>query len=177
MKGEYNMLGNFNEEAQFILLKSREEMLELCHPYIGTEHLVLAILKNENAVSKKLINYGLTYDAFKKEILTIIGKGSKKSPFYLYTPLLRKIMDNALLDAKDNNNGEVTVEHLFSSLLEEGEGIAIRIFIGMHLNLEEIHDEFATKLIKKNKKRHKKHHKMHLNTSVRILTKTSLGAF
>lgn len=150
------MLGNFNEEAQFILLKSREEMLELCHPYIGTEHLVLAILKNENAVSKKLINYGLTYDAFKKEILTIIGKGSKKSPFYLYTPLLRKIMDNALLDAKDNNNGEVTVEHLFSSLLEEGEGIAIRIFIGMHLNLEEIHDEFATKLIKKNKKRHKK---------------------
>ena len=40
------MLGNFNEEAQFILLKSRSEMLELHHPYIGTEHLVLAILKN-----------------------------------------------------------------------------------------------------------------------------------
>lgn len=150
------MLGNFNEEAQFILLKARSEMLELCHPYIGTEHLVLAILKNENDLSKKLTNYGLTYDAFKKEILNTIGKGSKQSPFYLYTPLLRKIIDNALLDAKENNNGEVTVEHLFSSLLEEGEGIAIRIFIGMHLNIEDIYEEFSSKLIKKQKKRHKK---------------------
>ena len=150
------MLGNFNEEAQFILLKSREEMLELNHPYIGTEHLVLAILKNENDLSKKLSNYGLTYDTFKTEILTVIGKGSKKSPFYLYTPLLKKVMDNALLDAKDNNNGEVTVEHLFSALLEEGEGIAIRILIGMHINIEDLYEDFSSKLIKKTKKRHKK---------------------
>ena len=150
------MLGNFNEEAQFILLKSREEMMELHHPYIGTEHLVLAILKNDNNLSKKLTTYGLTYDNFKKEILSIIGKGTKPSPFYLYTPLLKKVIDNALLDAKDNNNGEVTIEHLFSSLIEEGEGIAIRILIGMNINVEELYEEFSNKLIKKSKKRHKK---------------------
>lgn len=150
------MLGNFNEEAQFILLKSREEMLELHHPYIGTEHLVLAILKSNNDLAKRLSSYGLTYDVFKEEILTIIGKGTKKSPFYLYTPLLKKIMDNALLDAKDNNNGEVTVEHLFSSLLEEGEGIAIRIFIGMNINIDELYEEFAEKLTPKSKKHHRK---------------------
>lgn len=150
------MLGNFNEEAQFILLKSREEMLELNHPYIGTEHLVLAILNAKTNLSKKLATYGLTYNNFKKEIITVIGKGTKKTPFYLYTPLLRKIMDNALLDAKDNNKGEVTVEHLFSSLLEEGEGIAIRILIGMHINLEELYEEFSNKLIKKQKRRRKK---------------------
>lgn len=150
------MLGNFNEEAQLILLKSQEEMNALCHPYVGTEHLILSILKNENNLSNRLAIYGLTYDKFKSEILKVIGKGSKKSPFLLYTPLLRKIIDNALLDAKDNNNGEVTVEHLFSALLEEGEGIAIRIMIGMHLNLEEIYEEFTIKLIKKQKKRRKK---------------------
>lgn len=150
------MLGNFNEEAQFVLLKSRDEMLDLCHPYIGTEHLILSILKNKNSLSKKLITYGLTYETFKNEILKVIGKGSKKSPFYLYTPLLKKIIDNALLDAKDNNNGEVTVEHLFASLLEEGEGIAIRIFIGMHINIDDLYEEFSTKLIKKHKKNHKK---------------------
>ena len=137
------MLGNFNEEAQFILLKSQSEMLALCHPYIGTEHLVLSILKNESTLSKKLENYGLTYDTFKTEILSVIGKGTKKSSVFLYTPLLRTIMDNALLDAKDNNGGEVTVEHLFSALLEEGEGIAIRIFIGMGINLEDLYEEFA----------------------------------
>lgn len=150
------MLGNFNEEAQFILLKSREEMMALCHPYIGTEHLVLAILNNENELSKKLTTYGLTYDTFKTEILNIIGVGTKKSPFYLYTPLLRKVIDNALIDAKDNNNGEVTVEHLFSSLLEEGEGIAIRILIGMHINIDDLYEEFSSKLIKKPKRNHKK---------------------
>ena len=150
------MLGNFNEEAQFVLIKSKEEMLELCHPYIGTEHLVLSILKNKSNLSERLGSYGLTYDRFKKEILTIIGKGTKKSPFILYTPLLKKIMDNALLDAKDNNDGEVTVEHLFASLLEEGEGIAIRIFIGMHIDLEELYENFSMSLNKKTKKRHKK---------------------
>ena len=71
------MLGNFNEEAQFILLKSKEEMIDLCHPYIGTEHLVLAILKNNNDLSNRLMSYGLTYDAFRKEILAVIGKGTK----------------------------------------------------------------------------------------------------
>ena len=150
------MLGNFNEEAQFILLKSREEMQELHHPYIGTEHLVLAILKSESSLSKRLSSYSLTYDTFKQEILTIIGKGTKKSPFYLYTPLLKKIMDNALLDAKDNNNGEVTVEHLFSALLEEGEGIAIRIFIGMNINVDDLYEEFTEKLITKSKKHNRK---------------------
>ena len=127
-------------------------MLELHHPYIGTEHLVLAILKTESELSKKLASYNLTYDSFKNEILKIIGKGSKPSPFYLYTPLLRKVIDNALLDAKDNNNGEVTIEHLFSSLLEEGEGIAIRIFIGMNINVEDLYEEFSSRLIKKPKK-------------------------
>ena len=63
------MLGNFSEEAQFILLKSQEEMKSLCHPYVGTEHLVLSILKNESTLSQKLANYGLTYNIFKKEIL------------------------------------------------------------------------------------------------------------
>lgn len=150
------MLGNFNEEAQFILLKAKSEMINLNHPYIGTEHLVLSILKNRTSLSEKLYNYGLTYDTFKTEILKIIGKGTKKTEFFLYTPLLKKIIESSMLDAKDNNNGEVTPEHLFASLLEEGEGIAIRILIGMDIDIDELYDEFSSKLIKKTKKRNKK---------------------
>ena len=150
------MLGSFSEKSQQILLKAREEMQELNHPYIGTEHLILSILKNEETISKKLENYGLTYSNFKKEILTMIGKGTKKPPFFLHTPLLKKVIENACLDAKDNNNGEVTPEHLLSSLIEVGEGIAIRILISMNINIEDIYDEFSTKLIKKIKKKHKK---------------------
>ena len=150
------MLGNFNEEAQFILLKAKEEMLELNHPYIGTEHLVLSILKNKTNLTSKLEDFGLNYDNFKREIINIIGKGNKKTQFFLYTPLLKKVIENAMLDSKDNNDGEVTIEHLFSSLLEEGEGIAIRIFIGMDIDIDEMYDEFSSRLVKRAKKRKKK---------------------
>ncbi len=150
------MIGNFNEEAQKILLNAKLEMIELKHPYIGTEHLILAILKSNTNLAKKLKDYELTYDKFKEEIIKIIGVGSKKSEYYLYTPLFKKIMQNAILDSKENNNGEVTIEHLFSALLEEGEGIAIRILIGMGIDVEDMYDEFSSSLIKKHNKRNKK---------------------
>lgn len=150
------MLSNFNEEAQYILLKSKEEMIDLKHPYIGTEHLVLSLLKNKDSLSKRLADYGLTYNKFKNEILNIIGTGSKESEFFLYTPLLKKIIENSMLDAKDNNNGIVTPEHLLSSLLESGEGIAIRVLIGMNIDIDELYDEFAGSLTKKKTKSNKK---------------------
>ena len=55
------MFSNFEFEAQNILVKAKIEMNELKHPYIGTEHLVLSILKNDNVVSDKLKKYNLTY--------------------------------------------------------------------------------------------------------------------
>ena len=140
------MISNFSEEAQEILTKAKLEMLELRHPYIGTEHLVLAILHTDSEITKRLAKYDLTYNRFKKEILNIIGKGSKKSDFFLHTPLLKKVIENAIMDSKDNNNGIVTPNHLFSSLLDVGEGVAIRIFIGMNLDIDDMYDEFSEKI-------------------------------
>ena len=68
------MISNFNEEAQEILNKAKLEMLELKHPYVGTEHLVLAILHTDNDISEKLEKYNLTYNSFKKQIITITKK-------------------------------------------------------------------------------------------------------
>ena len=140
------MISNFNEEAQEILNKAKLEMLELKHPYVGTEHLVLSILHSDNEISEKLKKYNLTYTNFKKQIIDIIGLGTKKSEFFLHTPLLKKVIENAIIDSKDNNNGEVTPNHLFSALLDVGEGIAIRIFIGMNLDLDDMYDEFTSKI-------------------------------
>ena len=151
------MFGNFTEEARIILTHAKREMYELKHPYIGSEHLLLAILKEKNNISKKLLEYNLNYDKFKSEIIKVVGKGTKESEWFLYTPLLKRIIENAILDSKDNNSGNVTVEHLFSSMLEEGEGVAIRIMLGMNIDLEELYNEFSYKLVskprgKKNKK-------------------------
>ena len=152
MKGD-KMISNFNEEAQEILTKAKLEMLELKHPYVGTEHLVLAILHSKSELTERLSNYNLTYQKFKKEILNVIGKGSKKSEFFLYTPLLKKVIENAIMDSKDNNNGIVTTNHLFAGLLDVGEGIAIRIFMSMNLDLDNIYDEFTEKIYNTNNKK------------------------
>lgn len=150
------MFGNFTEETRKILMQSKKEMQELKHPYIGSEHLMLAILSGENNIKKRLKEYGLDYSVFKEEIINIIGVGSKESNCFLYTPLLKRIIEDAILDSKENNNGNITIEHLFSSLLEEGEGIAIRIMAGMNIDLDKLYDEFSYKLIDNKRKKNKK---------------------
>ena len=146
------MYNSFTEEARKILMSAKEEMKKLKHPYVGSEHLLLSILKDDNEISSKLKEYDLTYDKFRVELIDIVGTGTKESSCFLYTPLLKRIMENAIYDSKENNNGNVTIAHLFSSMLEEGEGIAIRILIGMDIDLDDLYDEFAYKLpVKKSK--------------------------
>ena len=145
------MFGNFTEEARGIIVRAKKEMYNLKHPYVGSEHLLLAILKDNNEISKKLKNYNITYETLKEEIINIIGIGSKETEWFLYTPLLKRIMENAIIDSKENNNGEVTIEHLFTSLLEEGEGVAIRIMIGMGIDIDKIYEEFSYRFISKSK--------------------------
>lgn len=151
------MFGQFTEEARKILVSAKEEMYSLKHPYVGSEHLLLAILKSDNNVSKKLKEYNLTYEILRTEIINIIGEGHEASDWFLYTPLLKRIMENAVIDSKENNNGDVTIEHLFTSLLEEGEGVAIRIMLGMDIDLDKLYKDFSAKLVTTNKgKRGKK---------------------
>ena len=151
------MFGNFTEESRKILMRAKKEMNLLKHPYVGSEHLLLAILSYDNEVSRKLKTFNLDYKRFRTEILDVVGEGSTESSWFLYTPLLNRVLKNAMLDSKENNNGEVTVEHLFSSLLEEGEGVAIRILIGMNIDIDELYSEFTYRLeTPKKKKKTKK---------------------
>jgi len=135
------MLGNFDEIAQQTLIGAKKEMQELKHPYVGTEHFVLSLLKGDNAIALKLKEYHVTYDNFKRELLKIIGPGNQTEDQFLYTPLLKRILEDATLEGKDQNE-EVRIEDLFSSLLENGEGIAIRIFIKLGVDLDELYQDF-----------------------------------
>lgn len=151
------MFGNFKEDARRVLVAAKKEMYELKHPYIGSEHLLLAILKESETIAKKLKEYNLTYERLKKEIIDVVGVGNVESKWFLYTPLLKRVIENAISDSKENNNGEVTTEHLFSSLLEEGEGVAIRILLGMDIDIESLYKEFTYKIANNTyKKKYKK---------------------
>lgn len=147
------MFSKFSEEAQKSLLLAKNEMMKLNHPYVGSEHLLLAILSTNNSVSRSLKKYNITYDMFYNEVLRIMGKGSKQTSWYLYTPLLKRIIENASLDTREKKEKEVTLEQLFLSLLEEGDGVAIRLLIGMNIDIDLIYEQFSTKyLVKKVKK-------------------------
>lgn len=151
------MFSKFNEEAQKVLLNAKKEMTSLRHPYVGSEHLLLAILSDDKLdVTTKLNEYGINYQKFRDEVIKIIGKGKLTNSWFLYTPLLKRIIENAALDAKDNKDKEVNVANLFLSLLEEGDGVAIRILMGMSIDIDLLYEEFSSSLVaKKSKKRHK----------------------
>ena len=156
VKGD-SMFGNFEEETRKVLIHAKEEMKALKHPYVGSEHLLLAILKDENDISDKLKSYHITYEAVREEIIKMIGIGSKDSEWFLYTPLLKRVLEQAVVDSKENNQGVVTIEHLFSSLLEEGEGVALRILVGMDVDIDDLYQEFSYKLTQTHKKSSHKH--------------------
>ena len=146
--GDDFMFSRFTEDAQKILIMAKKEMQELRHPYVSSEHLLLSILHYSKDDFIHFLNtYGLTYSTFRKKIIEIIGIGSKESSWFLYTPLLKKILENAILDSKDEGEA-VSVERLFLSLLEEGEGVANRIMMGMDIDLDSLYDKFSNQFMR-----------------------------
>lgn len=120
-----------------LLFKAEKERNNLNHPYIGTEHLMLAILSLDNDFTDSLKRYHLTYNKFKKELIKMVGIGKSKSYCTIYTPMLRKIIDNANNIACDSNTN-ITEKELFESIIFEGEGIAIKVMESMNIDIENI---------------------------------------
>lgn len=137
------MKNNKNDLIKKILNKSELERINLKHPYVGSEHLLLSILSYKNGLSTFLKDYGVTYDLFKKNLLQVVGKCKKDNPKNLYTPLLRKVL--ARYNIKNKNSDNCVEENLFISILDEGEGIAIRIMLKMNVDLDDIYIKLKEK--------------------------------
>lgn len=105
---------------------AENEMISLKQPYVGTEHLLLAYLKQ---YPSKIISY----DTFKKYIIEIIGSSYKESPYILYTPILRKI--------KNNNK---SIKESLKDLLSNQDSIAYNILVSQNINIEALYNEINT---------------------------------
>ena len=133
------MKNDFEMEVKKILKQAEKEMLELNHPYVGSEHMLLAVLKSNSNVTSILNNYGLFYDNFKENLVKIVGKSRIRSEVALYTPLLKRIISNSLDDAKERNT-KVKTEYLILEMIEEGEGVGIRILLNMNISLDDLYE-------------------------------------
>lgn len=126
----------YNSETNKILKVAENEMLSCHHPYVGTEHLLLSLLKNKN-ISDICIKYNLNYYNYKKNLLKVIGSANKESKYILYTPLLKLVINRAK-ENSDNDNKELDEYYLLSSLLSYKDGIGYSIVNNMGVDLESL---------------------------------------
>ena len=124
----------FNKDVCMILKSAEGEMLNLRHPYVGTEHLLLALLKRDR-VKKICYKFNLTYTGFRDELVRLIGQASKKSEVILYTTLLKLVIDNAYNKSYDEHK-EMDELYLLSSLFGESDGIALRVAYNMGVDTD-----------------------------------------
>lgn len=147
------MFSKFDEEAKKVLVNMQKEMVSLKHPYIGSEHLLLSLLKYGNSsYIEKFNRVGVTYDVFREELIRVVGVGKSSNEFYLYTPLLRNILESASMDSSDKGKKLVDTSDLFLALFEEGEGVAIRILLGLDVDVDDLYDDFCVSKKTKNVK-------------------------
>lgn len=143
------MYNNYNLETSRIFKDAEKIMISLNHGYVGTEHLFLSMLKNSEEIRNLLEKYQIEYDGFLEELLLVVNSETCKKVACIYTPLLKKVIKNAEIHAK---NSYITPLMLLESLLEEGEEIAIRILISMGLDIDKLYDEIKLKDKKSNQK-------------------------
>ena len=145
------MFGKFSEEAQRVLVDAQKEMSELKHPYIGSEHLLLAILKNNQDLINKFKKYKITYKSFKEELINLVGMGDNTPDLLLYSTTLKTILENAIIESRETGD-EISVNELLLSLLNEGEGKAIRILLSLGVDINKLYSDISEKRKIKQKK-------------------------
>ncbi|GAA0323060.1 ATP-dependent protease ATP-binding subunit ClpC [Bacillus carboniphilus] len=131
------MFGRFTERAQKVLALSQEEAMRLGHSNIGTEHVLLGLVREgEGIAAKALYGLGLSPDKIQKEVENLIGRGKDQSQNIHYTPRAKKVIELSMDEARKLGHSYVGTEHILLGLIREGEGVAARVLnnLGVSLN-------------------------------------------
>lgn len=131
------MFGRFTERAQKVLALAQEEALRLGHNNIGTEHILLGLVREgEGIAAKALQALGLGSDKIQKEVESLIGRGQEMSQTIHYTPRAKKVIELSMDEARKLGHSYVGTEHILLGLIREGEGVAARVLnnLGVSLN-------------------------------------------
>lgn len=131
------MFGRFTERAQKVLALAQEEAMRLGHTNIGTEHILLGLVREgEGIAAKALAALGLSPDKIQKEVENLIGRGESNSKQIHYTPRAKKVIELSMDEARKLGHSYVGTEHILLGLIREGEGVAARVLnnVGVSLN-------------------------------------------
>lgn len=133
----------FTERAQKVMVHSQEEAIALNHNYIGTEHILLGLIREEEGIAAQVLNNrGIALDAVRQQVETAIGKGQQKIEQIMgYTPRTKTVLELSVEEARSLGHSYVGTEHLLLALIREGEGVAAQILAAMGLNFDIVRQE------------------------------------
>jgi ATP-dependent Clp protease ATP-binding subunit ClpC len=130
----------FTEQGRAVIVAAQHEARALDHNYVGTEHLLLGLLRDENsAAARALLTLGLEAAAARASVERIIGKGSGTPGGHIpFTPRAKKVLELALREALSLKHDNIGTEHLLLGIVREGEGVAAQIIAEVEPDREKV---------------------------------------
>jgi len=143
------MMNNFTPRAQQVLALARKEADRFNHNYVGTEHLLLGLIKLGQGVAVNVLQkMGLDLETVRMEVEKQVGSGpeTKMVGNIPYTPRVKKVLALASKEAKALQHSYVGTEHILLGLLREGEGVAARVLKNLEVDIERTRNEILKEL-------------------------------
>ena len=138
------MFERFTERARQVVVLAQEEARELAHSYIGTEHILLGLLREEEGLAARvLVSTGITLERARGQVVRIVGFGEEpsRSGQIPFTPRAKKVIELSLREALSVGHDYIGTEHILLGLVREDEGVAMRILGELGADDETIRDE------------------------------------
>lgn len=140
-----HMMQRFTDDAQRVLSFAQEAALELGHDYVGTEHVLIGLIKVKNGVAAKALNeLGLSAETIIEDVEEHIGRGNKKASSVYMTPRVKHVLELAVEVANHMNHNYVGTEHILLGLLSDGGGVALGILRNHNIRANDIVDTIRT---------------------------------
>lgn len=142
-------MNNFTPRAQQVLALARKEADRFNHAYVGTEHLLLGLIKLGQGVAVNVLErMGLALEAVRQEVEKEVGSGPPQKTVgnIPYTPRVKKVLALANKEAKALNHSYVGTEHLLLGLLREGEGVAARVLKRLDVDIQRTRNEILAEI-------------------------------
>mgnify|MGYP001383626444 CR=1 FL=1 len=141
------MNGRFTESAQKAILLAQEEAKKFNHNYIGTEHLLLGLMaEDQGLAASTLKEFGVTLDKIRTEVYTIVGMGEEGSEVLGYTPRTKRVFELSFQEARNLGHNYVGTEHILLALIVEGEGIATTILKRLGVEPQKLAQRIVAKI-------------------------------
>ena len=133
----------FSERARRVLTSAQEEAQSLNHSYIGTEHILLGLIREEDGMAAKVLtNLGISLPKVRSAVEFIIGRGEKPAVGEIgLTPRAKRVIELAIDEARHLGHNYIGTEHLLLGLLHEGEGVAAGVLDSFGITLEQVRTE------------------------------------